>query len=288
MVETLVKSSPDVKPENQNAKFDLADDVATGQLLLEVDLKDQEKEKAEAEKPTAAAPEPTPKVDVKEEPKAEPDWIPEKFKGKSKEEIALAYVNLEKMIDKKAEEKAANLKKSKAEEKEPEETPVDQDKFYHDLLEKPLETLEPIIAARISKALDSDVISRKVEEVIASKHQEIQKANKHISEMQQRHPDFETLRPKICEVMKQLPESLWDDEKSDPMEIAYKIAKGESIEQASAKAQQLAQKDEQDKTKVFSESSGAGGGILKPKASVDDDIRNSIVSAGKKNLLYSD
>ncbi len=47
--------------------------------------------------------------------------MPDKFKDKSPEEIAKSYAELEKMIDKKAEEKALEIAQKKAEEDEPEE-----------------------------------------------------------------------------------------------------------------------------------------------------------------------
>ncbi len=54
--------------------------------------------------------------------------IPEKFKGKSAEEVAKSYSELEKMIDKKAEEKAEEIlkKKGEGEEEEEEEEEVEE------------------------------------------------------------------------------------------------------------------------------------------------------------------
>lgn len=58
---------------------------------------------------------------IEEEEEEEEFQMPDKFKGKSPEEIAKSYSELEKMIDKKAEEKAEEILKKKEEGKEEEE-----------------------------------------------------------------------------------------------------------------------------------------------------------------------
>ena len=266
--------------KNLDSDF-LSQKLGMGQLHLEMDDKEdeaklaeakaEEAKKLEAEKPKAEVP----KVpEVPEKPKD--SKIPEKFKGKSLEEVADAYVNLEKLVDKKAEEKAAELVKKQV------EKPAEKPKISSDdLLEKPDEVLRPLIREVIRENFDEN--ERKNKETERKKAVVYAKAK-------EEGINLDILTPKMAEIMSNpelMPDEMFSNPNANTYLIAYNMAKGmtdvKTLEQA--KQQEIA--DEAAKAKGALETSGAvGEPVIKKELTHEDEVAQGIMDARSKLSFF--
>jgi hypothetical protein len=277
MVESVALKEGD---KNLDSDF-LSQKLGMGQLHLEMDDKEDEAKlaeakaeaakKLEAEKPKAEVP----KVpEVPEKPKD--SKIPEKFKGKSAEEIADAYVNLEKLVDKKAEEKAAELVKKQVE-KPAEKPKINSD----DLLEKPDEVLRPLIREEIRESLEEN--ERKNKETERKKAVVYAKAK-------EEGINLDVLTQKMTEIIQNpelMPDAMFKDPNVNTYLIAYNMAKGmtdvKTLEQA--KQQEIA--DEAAKARGALESSGASGEKPPQKElTPEDEVVQGIMDARSKLSFF--
>jgi len=128
-----------------------------------------------------------------EEEKEEKEFaMPEKFKGKSPEEIAKSYSELEKMVEKKAEERAEGILKKREEEEEEEEE-------AEKVLEIPTREGKPDFASmtpdQFAGYIDKRIEQRAAEiakKVIEDSTRVRESVSTEIAEAQEKHPSLKT------------------------------------------------------------------------------------------------
>ena len=141
-------------------------------------------------------PEETEEGEEEEEEEEEKEFVmPEKFKGKSPEEIAKSYSELEKMVEKKAEARAEEILKEKEEEGEEEEEPEE----IEEKPEIPMREGKPDFASMTPDQF-ADYMDKRIEQraaEIANKAIEDstrvrESVSSEIVEAQEKHPSLKT------------------------------------------------------------------------------------------------
>jgi len=288
-------SSEQNKPAEQMSLFE--SELGTGKLILESEELEKkakvEAKKQEQEKLKENNPEPPKQEPKKEEPAAKP-LILGRFK--SQEEFVKAIPELEKKYKEteaeftRLSQKTKELKKLESEAEKPippseepkeEEIEIDYDK----LLSNPKEALRPLVMQEVRKILDSEV--KPVLNPIVEKNQQ-NESNMLVNKFKEKHPDMEQLKGRMSEIIENDIPANANIPADKLLNIAYRMAKSEAIDNAVEQAKTQENQDELSKKEVFVEGgNGASGRGQLVKKNPEQSIKESIVAAKSENGLFT-
>ena len=231
---------------------------------------DQEPGETETAKPEGKD-QPGQTEDGKEE---EPFEMPEKLKGKSAEEIARSYVELEKLRERQVEERVQEeidrikreqeeeaAKKPQVEEEPSPEEQIDPEefnrKFEEDFMERPADTVAQLTEV-ITKRLLAEALAPFKPLIEAHKAQQMQMTvNESIAAMERKYPDFNANIQNVEAILKSKPD-LQKLPPQEALEVAYKLHLAESLPKEREKIEADVKKKLEEKKNAYV--SGAKGG----------------------------